>query len=910
MAPKLDQKKTLLFDIEAGGLYAHKSSLLSIAYGTGTDQVQEIYARPSKGSWLSKWSETQVLSKIKKRLQDLKRTAVSEEMALTQFLTVLKSHVEQPGAEIAGFNIGFTPQAQVFGEQRIKGFDIPFLMTRARKYGLEHEYRKAFSKASIRDVGAEWAARIAGIVSKPQYKGIVEKDLWEQAAGLQKAIRGAGLEHAPLATRARFMQEGGYKFAGWKQESVYSLLGMGEYKAHMAHEDVGALRAMMDTSRSIIDEESFVREWNKSALVNKLVSSVKWGSKNLEEIQPLLAQYGIEGEFNKKLDLLLSAVGASKADIAHGRGIPEAFTKVASEHFAPGSASSLGILESAGRKALQFATEHKAGVGISLGAAALLTLKPLGWFSGFDDEYNTIEGLRHGGQAAAKRKSMTDFGSGWVMPVLQILDDIIPAFLLKTHAGRKIVRDVREGFSAKDDEYNTIEGMPHGWYGNQRGFHTAFGSGWDALRGFVKAGETFAGMLEGSEFKAALKVATQGKMLGDPGAWGKVYEMTSTFRGQEFKFARKIGNIGKFEVEAQRAAQEKFSPTVYGFTARKDIKNLLERSPHLTVGPGQLDMELFEGRTLRQAFQGKITKEGMAERAAKVRRYAQENMPGWEAKDVNPSNIMFIPKGNGEFNVGVIDFGQWKPRPDWHPDPLVLPKHGQTYGQQTGLAEAGMAQHGRHKDTDFGSAKDVFKLLFKNTKERVEGSWFKVMEKVPGTLRHAQKTGLKDIKGFFSAYGERWPSKGSVFKKLDPREFDDTLTLSDIPKDIRKFYKRSSPGELRANIAYKRNLYTNDWKEGLPGWVPDRERKIWVADTSKTKTWEPDVPMANPSRVSGPKTGAGSASYSESAIPQNVMQRLGHKIDMNSVAAKNRRASQELSYNGVNGGKGHRKRGT
>jgi hypothetical protein len=34
-------------------------------------------------------------------------------------------------------------------------------------------------------------------------------------------------------------------------------------------------------------------------------------------------------------------------------------------------------------------------------------------FSGKDDNYNTIEGLKHGGMAQKKRREMTDFGSGW-----------------------------------------------------------------------------------------------------------------------------------------------------------------------------------------------------------------------------------------------------------------------------------------------------------------------------------------------------------------------------------------------------------------------------------------------------------------------------------------------------------------
>ena len=47
------------------------------------------------------------------------------------------------------------------------------------------------------------------------------------------------------------------------------------------------------------------------------------------------------------------------------------------------------------------------------GVVGLWALKPLSWFSGRDDNYNTIEGLRHGGLAQQKRREMTEFGSGW-----------------------------------------------------------------------------------------------------------------------------------------------------------------------------------------------------------------------------------------------------------------------------------------------------------------------------------------------------------------------------------------------------------------------------------------------------------------------------------------------------------------
>lgn len=49
---------------------------------------------------------------------------------------------------------------------------------------------------------------------------------------------------------------------------------------------------------------------------------------------------------------------------------------------------------------------------LGIGVAAAIGLHGT-FFSGRDDAYNTIEGLKHGGQAQKKRREMTPFGSGW-----------------------------------------------------------------------------------------------------------------------------------------------------------------------------------------------------------------------------------------------------------------------------------------------------------------------------------------------------------------------------------------------------------------------------------------------------------------------------------------------------------------
>ena len=69
------------------------------------------------------------------------------------------------------------------------------------------------------------------------------------------------------------------------------------------------------------------------------------------------------------------------------------------------------------RKIITGATGRTAPV-MALGAATGLLASLL--FSGADDEYNTIEGLPHGGEGEKKRKELTDFGSGWIRKAISL----------------------------------------------------------------------------------------------------------------------------------------------------------------------------------------------------------------------------------------------------------------------------------------------------------------------------------------------------------------------------------------------------------------------------------------------------------------------------------------------------------
>ena len=112
-------------------------------------------------------------------------------------------------------------------------------------------------------------------------------------------------------------------------------------------------------------------------------------------------------------------------------------------------------------------------------------------FSAKDDAFNTIEGLSHKGIAQKKRHELTEFGSGWMpnpMAVLETLDDI--AYTAR-RAGYWTWGGLGQGisntysqFSGKDDEYNTIEGLKHGgWAQQKRRQMTDFGSGWTGILG-------------------------------------------------------------------------------------------------------------------------------------------------------------------------------------------------------------------------------------------------------------------------------------------------------------------------------------------------------------------------------------------------------------------------------------------
>ena len=193
-------------------------------------------------------------------------------------------------------------------------------------------------------------------------------------------------------------------------------------------------------------------------------------------------------------------------------------------------------------------------------------------------------------------------------------------------------RMLSNGFSGKDDAYNIIEGLLHGGAAQtMRKSMTDFGSGWNALRGLARASETFAEMTASKGFQQSIREAKQIGSLGK-GQFGEALEMRGKFRGQEFGFARKIGDIGEHEVAALKATQETVGPSVYASR------------------PGVVDMEMFTGTTLAKIDPAKL--EGVQGQVKKA--FSAMHSAGFEHADPHLGNIMLT----GEGKIGLIDFGR------------------------------------------------------------------------------------------------------------------------------------------------------------------------------------------------------------------------------------------------------------
>lgn len=246
-------------------------------------------------------------------------------------------------------------------------------------------------------------------------------------------------------------------------------------------------------------------------------------------------------------------------------------------------------------------------------------------------------------------------------------------------------------FSGRKENFNTIEGLRHGGMAEQKRKElTDFGSGWNALRGLTRASETLAEMTSSKAFQTALKEATQVKLLGK-GDFATVSKMSAKFRGKDFSFARKVGNIHPNEAQALEELGGSLAPNLY----RSEMGGVAGTGPLSSFRKGTLDMEYFEGTTMKDT-PWLTGKESIKK---KINRKAIKEMSksGWEHMDLGGGkNTMMINTKEG-IKVGVIDFG-------------LSAKTGQkfsgkddAYNTIEGMFHGGISQKLRRKNTDFGS---------------------------------------------------------------------------------------------------------------------------------------------------------------------------------------------------------------
>jgi hypothetical protein len=411
----------LFFDIETSGKKPWESSILSLAHTRGPT----LYAAPSPGSKMYPWAQKNIWDPI----ATSGKTIGTEQQLLEGFLGQLENAPE--GTRLAGWNIG----TQVATGPGSKGFDVPFLLRRARGYGLEDRYRSALQKVRPYDVGAEYAYRIAESVEKhgPQLmkEGVLHKDMYEQAQGFMKQARiFSEQQGVPRSQLASELHRSGVKFAGWQLETVHKAMGFGSFAAHEAGADVRATQRLAEALPTALDE-GFVRRWAPLALENKLVSGLKsppWKAElaTPERYDDIMRQaaametgrpdvYGdlssrVLGQVREHAE----TVGGSMEDVRLGRGLRE--TGYRGGNF--GRVAARAGLGEGIQAALETIGRHKGKIGVGVGVLGLVAAQPGTWFSGKDDEYNTIEGLRHGGYAQQMRRVLTDFGSGWIRKAL------------------------------------------------------------------------------------------------------------------------------------------------------------------------------------------------------------------------------------------------------------------------------------------------------------------------------------------------------------------------------------------------------------------------------------------------------------------------------------------------------------
>lgn len=266
-------------------------------------------------------------------------------------------------------------------------------------------------------------------------------------------------------------------------------------------------------------------------------------------------------------------------------------------------------------------------------------------------------GAWEAGQYAAKRLGMSK-GKGMLLGGLGIAAINIGANL----------------FSAKDDAYNTIEGLHPGGSGlgaQSLKANSDFGSGWDSARALAKSiykdvspKKAFKMLRESSEWKQMLNEASEIKKLSH-GVFGTTYLMEGQFKGSPFRFIKKTSEnsfgealmekggevievTNKMRDEAlehesivMRFMEDRIAPSNYGYNKNTN----------------SLYMELMPGKTIHE-----LTKEGVELPVDDILQKMNREIDiatkyGIGNADIHAGNVMYDPVSK---KVSWIDWGLGK----------------------------------------------------------------------------------------------------------------------------------------------------------------------------------------------------------------------------------------------------------
>lgn len=445
-------KSYFAFDIETTGLLrelAHKKTgadrgVASLGFSfRNLDTAEEGLSMinvPKSHPYYGEFIEEKILPRHKKlQQQTAKQIGIKSSMfqKTATEVQIVKQFIEQinrdKSAAIMGYNI----------EQ----FDIPFMQMMAKRHGIEKQFASAMKGREIIDVGHHAKAFLSDELSGTYVgwqKGMFEELKLNPAGWKQEAVAAAlgykgtpGAAHTPLED-VRMTEFIYNKLTADKTgDTARKSFSLERYKA--AVKELGQTPVKMSELKKMTIEkggQTFLdlpnwmvpKEPRSTSFADRLGGT----SKAVAEEVASAPASNIRGIFEAAPDReIASKVRGSRWAAPVGKGAKLLGAGIAIAAVAPGEGLSnvVGAGSALGAYYAAKGQTGKAGLGFAAGVAAYGIVKGLNSlaFSGRDDNYNIIEGLRHGGAAQAKRLELTEFGSGYQGQKLSIYNqDIDP----------------------------------------------------------------------------------------------------------------------------------------------------------------------------------------------------------------------------------------------------------------------------------------------------------------------------------------------------------------------------------------------------------------------------------------------------------------------------------------------------